>query len=110
MKGFYKKVLGAWKDEFGDIKNASGVLLDSLTSRFGEGNKKPTSEELKEALKDLSSIPKIAPLIAIIITSPIPGSSIGYLTLVSSLKKMTNNKINLVPKRFDGLFDKDSSK
>lgn len=110
MKSFYKKVLGAWKEEFGDIKNASSVLLDSLTSKFGDKNKKPSNEELKEALKDLAAIPKIAPLIAIIIASPIPGSSLGYLTLVSTLKKMTNNKINLVPKRFDGLFDKDSAK
>jgi hypothetical protein len=110
MKDFYKKVLGAWREEFGDIKNASNVLLDSLSSKFSDKNKKPTDEELREALRDLASIPKIAPLIAIIITSPIPGSSIGYLTLVASLKKMTNNKINLVPKRFDGLFDKDSSK
>ncbi len=102
----HKKVIQAWKNEFGDIKNSSLVLSSLLASKFNRGKGEPTPEEISKALKDLLDVPKIAPLVAIILASPIPGSSVGYLALMSSLKKLSKNRIDLVPKRFGEIFDK----
>jgi hypothetical protein len=104
----HKKIIQAWKNEFGDIKNSSIVLSSLLASKFSKAKGEPTAEEISKALKDLLDVPKIAPLAAIILTSPIPGSSIGYLALMTSLKKISRNKIDLVPKRFGEIFDNDS--
>jgi len=101
----HKRIIEAWKNEFGDIKKSSNVLSSLLKSKFNGGVGEPTSEEIAQVLKDFSDIPKIAPLVAIILTSPIPGSSLGYLALMSSLKKLSNNKINLIPKRFGEIFN-----
>jgi len=106
----HKRILKAWKKEFGDIKQASEILYAHLSKRFDKSKDHPSREEVKKALKDLREIPKIAPLIAIILSSPIPGSSVGYLVLVSVLKKMSKDKINLVPKNFEGIINRPSSK
>ena len=103
----HKKIIQAWKNEFGDIKKSSSVLSSLLTSKFNGGKGEPTQEEISNALKDFLDVPKIAPLVAIILASPIPGSSIGYLALMTSLKKISKNKIDLVPKRFGEIFEKD---
>jgi hypothetical protein len=100
----HKKIIQAWKNEFGDLKNSSLVLSQLLSSKFN-GKEPPSEEEIKKALKDLMEVPKIAPLAAIILTSPIPGSSLGYLVVMNSLKKITKDKIDLIPKRFGEIFD-----
>ncbi len=105
----HKKVIRAWKNEFGDLKNSSSVLSNLLSSKFN-GNEPPSDEEINKALKDLSDIPKIAPLVAIILAAPIPGSSIGYLVIMNSLKKLTKDKIDLVPKRFGEIFNNEEKK
>ena len=106
---FHKKIIKAWKDEFGDLKNSANVLSSLLSSRFID-KPQPSPEEIKRALRDLLEVPKIAPLVAIILASPIPGSSIGYLALISSLKKITKEKIDLVPKRFSEIFENEEAK
>jgi hypothetical protein len=105
----HKKIIQAWKNEFGDLKKSSSVLSQLLSSKFN-GNQPPTDEEIKKALDDLMEVPKIAPLVAIILASPIPGSSLGYLVVMNSLKKITKDKIDLVPKRFGEIFDKEEKK
>ena len=106
----HKKILKAWQKEFGDIKQSSGILYDHLSKRFDKSKDHPSQEDVKKALKDLKEIPKIAPLIAIILTSPIPGSSAGYLVLVSVLKKISRDKINHVPKNFEEIINRPFSK
>ncbi len=103
----HKKIIQAWKNEFGDIKKSASVLSSLLSSKFNGGKNEPSEEDIKQALKDLADMPKIAPLVAILLTSPIPGSSIGYLVLMTSLKKITKDKVDLVPKRFGDIFSKD---
>lgn len=105
----HKKIIQAWKNEFGDLKNSSSVLRQLLSSKFN-GNEPPSDEDIKKALNDLMDVPKIAPLVAIILASPIPGSSLGYLVVMNSLKKITKDKIDLVPKRFGEIFDKEEKK
>ena len=106
----HKRILKAWQKEFGDIKQSSEILYAHLAKRFDKSKDPPSREEVRKALKDLKEIPKIAPLIAIILSSPIPGSSVGYLVLVSVLKKMSKDRINLVPKNFEGIINRPSSK
>ena len=102
----HKKIIEAWKNEFGDLKNSSTVLSQLLSSKFN-GNEPPSEEEINKALKDLMDVPKIAPLVAIILAAPIPGSSLGYLVVMNSLKKLTKDRIDLVPKRFGEIFNKE---
>lgn len=78
-----------------------------MYSKFKGGKDEPTEEEVSKALKDFLEIPKIAPLVAIILTSPIPGSSVGYLALMASLKKISKNRIDLIPKRFGEIFEEE---
>lgn len=103
----HKKIIKAWKNEFGDLKNSSTTLTQVLSSKFS-GDKPPSDDEIKKALKDLLDVPKIAPLVAIILTVPIPGTSIGYLVVMNSLKKITKDKIDLIPKRFGEIFEEDT--
>lgn len=100
LKNLSIDVIEAWRLEGKDLGEAAQVLFYPLRATVDAKVEKPSKEKIQEALESLSDIQRIAPLIVIFISSPIPGSSIFYLSIMSLLENMTGNRIKIIPRRF----------
>jgi hypothetical protein len=100
IKDFGKDVVEAWKLEGKDIGGIAQVLFYPINMTVNPNAVKPSDEEIKEAIRSLIDIPRVAPLIVIFVSSPIPGSSLFYLSTLKILEKITGNRVKMIPRRF----------
>lgn len=100
IKDLSKDIVEAWKLEGKDLGGIAQILFYPIKSTINNKTNKPSKEELKEALESLMDIPRVAPLIVIFVSSPIPGSSLVYLSTIKILEKITGNRIKMIPRRF----------
>lgn len=109
-KRYAKNILKAFRSEANQTSDMIGVFNRQLRTKLNLKNRKgnPSPEEIKEALKQLKDVPKLAPYAIILLTSPIPFSSTMYTALAFNLMKVSKGKINLLPDSFEGVFDSDS--
>jgi len=106
LKGLSKDVIEAWKLEGKDLGGAVQVLFYPIRATVDSTAQKPSKEEIQEAIDSLTDIPRIAPLIVIFISSPIPGSSFFYLSIIRMLEKITGNRIKMIPRRFRKILER----
>jgi hypothetical protein len=104
------KIITAWKLEGQDLSKTTQILSQRLACelRISERKDIPSNEETIKALNKLMDIPKLAPMVALMLASPIPGSSMIYLSIANFLRKTSNGKVDLIPERFHKILDKDS--
>ena len=100
IKDLSKDIVEAWKLEGKDLGGIAEVLFYPINSVVNPEAVKPSDEEIKEAVQSLIDIPRVAPLIVIFVSSPIPGSSLFYLSTIRILEKITGNRIKILPRRF----------
>jgi len=100
IKDLGKDVVEAWKLEGKDLGGIAEILFYPINSVVNSKAVKPTEEEIKEAVQSLIDIPRVAPLIVIFVSSPIPGSSLFYLSTIKVIEKITGNRIKMIPRRF----------
>lgn len=106
LKNLSKDVIEAWRLEGKDLGGAAQVLFYPLRATVDAKAEKPSKEEIQEAIESLTDIPRIAPLIVIFVSSPIPGSSIFYLSVIRLLEKITGNRIKMIPRRFRKILER----
>lgn len=106
FKELGKDVIEAWKLEGRDLGQAAQVIFYPVTHLIDSEKKKPSEEEIKNTIQSLADIPRIAPLIIIFVSSPIPGGSILYLSLTRWIEKMTGDRIRIAPRRFNKILDR----
>lgn len=106
FKELGKDVIEAWKLEGRDLSEAAQVIFYPVTHLIDSEKKKPSDEEIKNTIQSLVDIPRIAPLIIIFVSSPIPGGSILYLSLTRWIEKITGNRIRISPRRFNKIIDR----
>lgn len=100
IKGLGKDIVEAWKLEGKDLGGIAEVLFYPINSVVNPEAVKPSEKEIKEAMQSLIDIPRVAPLIVIFVSSPIPGSSFFYLSTIKIIEKITGNRIKILPRRF----------
>ena len=106
IKDLSKDIVEAWKLEGKDLGGIAQILFYPINSTVNKDAVKPSDEEIKEAVQSLFDIPRVAPLIVIFVSSPIPGSSLFYLSTMRILEKITGNRIKMIPRRFRKIIEK----
>lgn len=106
LKSLSKDVIEAWKLEGKDLGGVAQILFYPLRATVDSKAAKPTKEEIQEAIDSLADIPRVAPLIVIFVSSPIPGSSIFYLSIIRILEKITGDRIKMIPRRFRKILER----
>ena len=59
----------------------------------------PTNEEVKDAILQLKSVPKLLPICTLMLT-PIPFGVSGYIAISYVIWKASGEKINILPNKF----------
>lgn len=83
------------------VRAGHGVLLSKDISR------KPSEEEMEQAVKQLKDIPRILPFFIVVVV-PMPGVTEGYALLAITLEKFLGRKISILPDQFRKVFSKES--
>jgi hypothetical protein len=106
-KNLSKNILGAFKEEGRETGKMFAVFSRKLREKLNLKNRKdnPSPEEMKEALKQLKDIPKLAPYALILLAAPIPGSSALYTIFAFFLNKKSKGRINLLPSSFQNVLN-----
>lgn len=78
----------------------------NVFARHGRGklrlipaHRKPTTEELKEAVEQLKDIPRFLPFFVVVVV-PLPGVTSGYALVATTLEKWLGDRFKLLPSRF----------
>ena len=106
FKELGKDVIEAWKLEGKDLSEAAQVIFYPVVHLVNSETKKPSKDDIKKTLESMADIPRIAPLIIIFVSSPIPGGSIIYLSLTRWIEKISKNRIRISPRRFNKILDR----
>lgn len=109
-KEIASRIISAFKQEGRETADMMKVFNNHLRSKLKLDHRgdTPTPEEVKNALEQLKDIPKLAPYALILLSSPIPFSTVMYTAVSIYLKKITNGHIDLLPGSFNNIFIKDS--
>lgn len=103
---FPRRLLWAMFLESVETKNMVRTFV-----RHGQGrlllrtSKKPSEEEMRQAVEQLKDIPKFLPFFMVIVV-PVPGVTEGYMLLAVTLEKWLGSKVSLLPSQFRELFKK----
>ena len=101
-----KKLLKAVRAEGQETLDMLQIFARELRHRLHLDSREdePTDEEIRSALEQLKQVPKFAPYAIILLVSPIPFGSLFYTLFALKLNKLTNGKINILPKTFRRVF------
>jgi len=110
-KGIVGRILKAFKNEGKETSEMMRVFNYQLRKKLNLDTRgdTPTPDEVKSALEQLKDIPRLAPYALILLSSPIPFSSVMYTAFAMYLKKVSGGYINLLPGSFNNVFDKEIS-
>jgi len=89
--------------DFKDMMNIFSILLMEKLN-INHRQDIPTTEEVKEALKQLKNVPKIMPFVALLLM-PIPGVLTSYTLISFLLHKLSGGQINILPDKFNIVID-----
>ena len=107
VKGVAVKVFNAFKNEGKETSEMMRVFNYQLRKKLKLDTRgdNPTQEEINMALEQLKDIPRLAPYAIILLSSPIPFSSVMYTALGVYLKRISGGYINLLPGSFNNIFN-----
>lgn len=74
--------------------------------RLLPADRKPTEEELAEAVKQLKDIPRFLPFFVVILV-PVPGVTESYALVAITLERWLGDRFRLLPSRFRHIFKED---
>jgi len=100
------RIFNAFKNEGRETSEMMRVFNNQLRKKLNLDTRgdNPTQEEISMALEQLKDIPRLAPYAIILLSSPIPFSSVMYTALGIYLKKISKGYINLLPGSFNNIF------
>lgn len=74
--------------------------------RITPAHRKPTPEEMREAIEQLKDIPRFLPFF-VVIAVPVPGVTEGYALVALTLERWLGDRMRLLPSRFRHLLKPD---
>ena len=75
--------------------------------RITPAHRKPTPEEMREAIEQLKDIPRFLPFF-VVIAVPVPGVTEGYALVALTLERWLGDRMRLLPSRFRHLLKPES--
>lgn len=95
----FKKLYNGMDLERKETQHMVSIFYKMLSHKLNlnSTNDYPTDAEVKTAIHQLKDIPKLAPIVTILVASPIPGSGLYYIYLMKLIEKLTHNKIKILP-------------
>ncbi len=77
--------------------------------RLIPSDRKPSSEELKEAIEQLKDIPRFLPFFVVVVV-PLPGVTSGYALVATTLERWLGDRFKLLPSRFRKVLNPEEEK
>ena len=67
--------------------------------RLTAAHRKPTPEQMKEAIEQLKDIPRFLPFFVVVVV-PVPGIAEGYAVVALTLERWLGDRMKLLPSQF----------